>query len=89
MVNGCETTKIRFDLWAVLTFLFVLAGSGMLYLFNQQAIARDERTKAISAVCDRVTVLEQQMYFIKEGIVELKEGQREVIVQLRKNGNGK
>jgi hypothetical protein len=75
--NG--TTKVRFDLWGVLAFLVVLVGIGMGYLFNAQATAREERTKAIQGVSDRVTKLEERYTFITDGILELKAGQKEVM----------
>jgi hypothetical protein len=86
MGNEDDVTKVRFDLYGVLFFLVVLVGIGMGYLFTAQATARDERTKAIQNVCDRVTVLETQYKFISEGIVELKQGQRELVVTLKRNG---
>jgi hypothetical protein len=43
-----DATKVRFDLWAVLSFLVVLVGIGMGYLFNAQATARIIVTYKIS-----------------------------------------
>jgi prefoldin subunit 5 len=75
-------TKIRFDLWAVLSFLVVLVGIGMGYLFTAQATAREDRTKAIQIVSDRVTKLEERLEYIKDGINELKGGQKDLIQAL-------
>ena len=86
MGNEDDVTKVRFDLYGVLFFLVVLVGIGMGYLFTAQATAREERTKAIQNVCDRVTVLETQYRFISEGISELKQGQKELVYTLKKNG---
>jgi hypothetical protein len=72
--NVSEVTKVRFDLWAVLAFLVLGAVLGMGYLFNEQGMARER----VQSACDRITVLEQQFYFIKEGIVRLETGQKEL-----------
>lgn len=82
MGNDDSATQVRFDLYGVLAFLVILVGIGMGYLFTAQATAREERTM----VCERVTVLETQYRFISEGIVELKQGQKELTATLKKNG---
>lgn len=81
-----DMTKVRFDLWAVLAFLVLMFGIALGYLFTSQAQAREERTKAIASVCDRVTILETRYEFIIKGIEELRQGQREVVSTLKKNG---
>ena len=70
-----EVTKVRFTLLEVLTFLVILVGICIGYLFLAQAAAKDERTKQVAAVCERVMKLETQYEFIARGITELKQGQ--------------
>lgn len=88
MENGL--TKVRFDLWAVLGFLIIIVATGFGYLFTAQAENAKERQKENQAVCDRVTKLETQYYFITEGIKELREGQKDLVATIKrkaKNGN--
>lgn len=73
-----EVTKVRFTLLEVLTFLVILVGVCLGYLFVAQVSAKDERTKQIAAVCERVTKLETQYDFIAKGIQELKAGQEKL-----------
>lgn len=70
--------QVRFNLWAVLTFLFVLgsATAGFLY-------AEGKETKTVQRdVMQRVSKIEAQFEYITCGINELKAGQREMATAL-------
>ena len=62
------STKVRFDLWLVLTFLVVLFGACFLYLFNSQAAIDTKHTNKNELVCERVTKLEAQYEHIIKGL---------------------
>ena len=62
-----DTTKVRFDLWAVLGAICVLGGLLFGYMFDLQGADRKEATK----VKDRVIVLEQQYQAINQKLDKL------------------
>ena len=70
----CGSTKVRFDLWAVLGFLVLLAAICIGYLFNAQAMDRERN----QAVCDRVTLLEANYGHIIAGIAKIERGQEKL-----------
>ena len=70
----CGSTKVRFDLWAVLAFLVILAAICIGYLFNAQAMDRERN----QAVCDRVTLLEANYGHIIAGIAKIERGQEKL-----------
>ena len=55
-----ENTRVRFDLWAVLGFLVLLFSLCFGYLFNAQAVSKDERIKSDQAQVERLVRLETQ-----------------------------
>jgi hypothetical protein len=69
--DSAGVTRVRFDLWAVLAFLVLLAGISFGYLFQSQAASRDERIKADALMCDRITRLETNYENIIRGIDRL------------------
>lgn len=71
MADTNGVTKVRFDLWTVLGFLALIFAICFGYLFNAQAVSKDERIKSDQALCDRVTKLETQYIHIIDGIEKL------------------
>jgi hypothetical protein len=75
--------QVRFNLWAVLTFLFVAgaATAGFLY-------AEGKETKMVQrTVLERMTKVETQFDYITCGINELKAGQKELTAALKAHEN--
>lgn len=70
-----EETKVQFNLWAVLTFIGVMGSSSFLYL---HAEGRETKAKQ-REVIERVIVLEERTKVILDGILELKQGQKDVL----------
>lgn len=70
MANGDSNgvTKVRFDLWAVLGFLVLLFALCFGYLFNAQAINKEERVRMDQALYDRVTKIETQYGYIVQAL---------------------
>jgi hypothetical protein len=62
-----ENTRVRFDLWAVLGFLVFLFSICFGYLFNAQAVSKDERIKSDQAQVERIVRLETQYESIIAG----------------------
>lgn len=66
--------NVRFNLWAVVTFLFMIAAGMMGILY-----AEGRETKAVqTSVLQRVSKIETQFDNITYGINELKAGQKEL-----------
>jgi hypothetical protein len=78
MANG-DTTKVRFELWAVLGFLTFVVALCLGYLFNTLAEGRSARILADQQMDIRVTRLETKFDHISIGIDELKKGQDKVV----------
>ena len=74
-------TKVRFDLWAVLAFLCLLAALSIGYLFTAQAKTQDK----VQDVCDRTTRIEANYEFIVKTLGKLEQGQ-EALVRAVRNG---
>lgn len=81
MIDQNSSTKVRFDLWAVLAFLTLLGGISIGYLFSAQA----ENLKANQAICDRMTRLEANYQFIIDGIGKLDRGQERMAETLNQH----
>lgn len=73
MTDG-ENTKVRFDLWLVLVFLVTMGVSSSVFLYRE---GRETKVRQ-AEVINRVVVLEAQQKTILEGIIELKQGQKEL-----------
>ena len=74
-----EDTKVQFSLWAVLTFLVILGGLSLGYLFDAQGRMRDKQQQDNQEICERTAKLEANIVYIVEGIKELKDGQIRVV----------
>jgi hypothetical protein len=74
-----EESKVTFNLWAVLGFLFLTGIASFTYL---HAEGRETKVKQ-QDVIQRVVIMETKMQAIMEGINELKTGQKEVIDSLK------
>jgi hypothetical protein len=85
--NG--TTKVRFDLWGVLTVLVAVAVSGFIYLNNTLADGRQARISADRSQELRILKLETDITYIASGICELKAGQEKLVNALYSLNKGK
>ena len=82
-------TRVRFDLWAVLAFLVLLAGLSFGYLFNAQiTAAKDVQVQQKDylfnhqLLAQRITVLEMNYGFISTGIADMKIAQKDMMSAL-------
>jgi hypothetical protein len=82
-MENSETTKVRFDLWAVLTFVVLASVTGFIYLNSTLAEGRAARISNDHAISIRVSNLEQQFLYISTGITELKQGQKDLVDAMR------
>jgi hypothetical protein len=71
-------TQIRFNLWAVLTFLVVMGASSFTFLYAEGKVTKEKQQDVIH----RVIALEVQNKAILDGINDLKAGQKEVVEAL-------
>jgi hypothetical protein len=71
-------TQIRFNLWAVLTFLTVMGMSSFTFLYAEGKTTKEKQQDVIH----RVIALEVQNKAILDGINDLKAGQKEVVEAL-------
>ncbi len=79
MPNGDTVTKVCFDLWVVLAALVVLGISSFTFLYAE---GKETKTKQQDVIA-RVVRLETQQAAILCGIEELKQGQKDVMAQMR------
>jgi hypothetical protein len=71
-------TQIRFNLWAVLTFLVIMGASSFTFLYAEGKTTKEKQQDVIH----RVLVLEVQNKAILDGINELKAGQKEIEIAI-------
>ena len=86
--SGNGTTKVRFDLWAVLGVIVAASFYGFLYLNSSLAEGRAARIAMDQNLIVRVTTLETQYKYITEGICELKAGQEKLTQAINRRGRG-
>ena len=88
-------TKVRFSLWGVLTFLVVLTGICVGYIFADQAVLRKEGRDEISVVRnenradrqdirERLIKVETNYTYLVESIAEVKTGQMKMLEVMTK-----
>jgi predicted nuclease with TOPRIM domain len=80
-----ETTKVRFDLWAVLAFITLFAFGGFSFLFNSLSESRAERIANDERLSIRLTRLEANYEFIISGISDLRKGQEKIAESLNEH----
>jgi hypothetical protein len=79
--NG--TTKVRFDLWAVLAVIVIFFFGGFSYLNTYLVEGRAARISNDHAMAVRITKLEASFDYITCGITELKAGQKELVETMK------
>ena len=82
---GNNLTNVRFSLWSVLGFLVLITGICIGYLFNSQALIRDESRIARQNISERLIKIETNYAYLVEGINEIKNNQEVMMSLVVKN----